>query len=77
MTAKITIANGLKRMSVPVVLIESIRDQLEAMNTSPAHAVSWVLPRSHQTSYMIDAIDAVMSEKPKPAPKPKRRKGKL
>jgi hypothetical protein len=59
---KIKIDKRQKHVRVPLALMHHIRDQLEAMNTSAAHAGSWVLPRSHATSYLIDTIDSALGD---------------
>lgn len=43
-------------------LLRRVRYQLKAMNTSAAHAVSWVEPRTDATSKMITCIDAALAK---------------
>lgn len=62
---KVTISKRQKMVKVPLLLMQRIRDQLQAMNNSAVHAGSWVLPFSHATSEVIDAIDAALNQEGK------------
>lgn len=41
-------------------LLKKLRDQLKAMNSSPAHAVSWVEPNTDTTTKRIRQIDRLL-----------------
>lgn len=46
---------------MPKQLLKDIRHMLEAMNASPAHAVSWVRPQTEATTIMIKRIDRALA----------------
>lgn len=39
-----------------VEMFTRVRDQLKSMNASPAHAVSWVKPRTNTTTELVEEL---------------------
>ncbi len=44
-----------------ISILKRVCSQLEAMNCSPAHAVSWVEPRSDATTNMVLILNELLS----------------
>jgi len=63
---RIKIDPDLELIPVPRLLVEHLRDHLDFMNHGAVYAAAKVEPVSHATAYLIDTLDTIMADNPRP-----------